>query len=341
MKKNDWKIVLTYVGAIVGAGFASGQELVRFFAVFQSDGLWGTVFTGLLFALIGALVIGFVNRMDTKNYGQLVAQLFPGKISRLMDLIISFSLWLGLGVMLAGSASLLATQYNLAPIFGFVGTAIFVLLSLQLGSKGLLNTNTLLIPLLIVLAVGASLAFILIPKECAVTSTVFQTLLPNWWTASMLYVGYNMVLGIVVLASVKDNANRVTPWSGIIGGLILGIMSFVMVKGLQLLPENLLRAEMPMLILTERINPMIGSIYSVGLWVALFTTALANAHSLTNRISSYIHKPYRLTLGILLLSTMCFIPWRFSTLIGLIYPLEGYLAIPIIIALIVAIIKRS
>ena len=129
MRKNDWKITLTYVGAIVGAGFASGQELVRFFAVFQSDGLLGTVVTGLLFAILGALVIGFVNRMDSRNYGQLVAQLFPRKISRLMDLVISFSLWLGLGVMLAGSAALLNTQYNLLPILGFIGTALLVLLS--------------------------------------------------------------------------------------------------------------------------------------------------------------------------------------------------------------------
>ncbi|KJS20032.1 MAG: hypothetical protein VR72_16465 [Clostridiaceae bacterium BRH_c20a] len=341
MRKNDWKITLTYVGAIVGAGFASGQELVRFFAVFQSDGLLGTVVTGLLFAILGALVIGFVNRMDSRNYGQLVAQLFPRKISRLMDLVISFSLWLGLGVMLAGSAALLNTQYNLLPILGFIGTALLVLLSLQFGSKGLLNANTLLIPFLIIFAVGASLAFILAPKECLETSTVFQTLLPNWWTASMLYVGYNMVLGIVVLASVKDNGNKVTPWSGIIGGLILGIMSFVMVKGLQLLPVNLLRTEMPMLILTEKINPIIGSIYGIGLWIALFTTALANAHSLTNRIGSYLHKPYKVILGILLLSTICFIPWSFSTLVGLIYPMEGYLAIPIIIALIAAIIKKS
>jgi len=339
MKKNDWKIAFTYVGAIVGAGFASGQELVRFFAVFNKNGLYGTVATGIIFALLGALVLYLVNKIECKNYGQFFSHIFPKRFGIFIDLIIGFSLWVGLGVMLAASAALLKVQFNISLSVGFICTGFLVFLCLQFGSKGLLITNTLLVPLLIVLAVGSSLIYIWQPMEVINNTNIFKNLLPNWWTASMLYSAYNMILGIVVLASIEDNMGRFSPWGGVMGGAILGIMSFIMVKGLLLLPNNLYNAEMPMLVLTARISPIVGNFYSVGLWIALFTTALANAHSLTSRISNKIDKNYKLILIILLLSTLSFIPWKFSTLVGLLYPVEGYLAIPIIIALVVAAAK--
>ena len=68
------------------------------------------------------------------------------------------------------------------------------------------------------------------------------------------------------------------------GGLILGFMSFIMVMGLQYLPEEQIITEMPMLVLASSISPTVGNIYFSGLLIAIFTTALANAHSLTIRI---------------------------------------------------------
>lgn len=339
MVKSDWQVAFTYVGAIVGAGFASGQELVRFFAVFSKYGLWGTITTGIIFAILGALVILLANRIESKNYGQFLKYIFPKQVYRFIDLIIASALWVGLGVMLTASGTLLKSQLNISENLGFIVTGILVFLCLQFGSKGLLNTNTLLVPILIILAIGSSLLYIQKPVACINNSGFFKTLLPNWWTASILYVAYNMILGIVVLASLKDNVGRMTLWGGIIGGIILGVMSFIMVKGLQLLPESLFTSEMPMLMLTTQISPMVGNIYAIGLWIALFTTAIANAHSLTSRLSSCFRITYKPILGILLFSSCCFIPWKFSTLVGLIYPLEGYLAIPIILAIIVVAIK--
>ncbi len=55
MKKKDigiFKIAATYIGTIVGAGFASGQEVLQFFGVFGIKGLWGLLLaTALFFSL--------------------------------------------------------------------------------------------------------------------------------------------------------------------------------------------------------------------------------------------------------------------------------------------------
>ena len=64
-----------------------------------------------------------------------------------------------------------------------------------------------------------------------------------------------------------------------------------MVKGMLLLPENYKTAEMPMMLLTEASIPL-GKFYAFGLWVAIFTTAIANAHSLTIRLSNKFRLTY-------------------------------------------------
>jgi len=37
---STFKVAATYIGTVVGAGFASGQEMLQFFAVFGLKGFW-------------------------------------------------------------------------------------------------------------------------------------------------------------------------------------------------------------------------------------------------------------------------------------------------------------
>ena len=37
---STFKVAATYIGTVVGAGFASGQETLQFFAVFGVRGFW-------------------------------------------------------------------------------------------------------------------------------------------------------------------------------------------------------------------------------------------------------------------------------------------------------------
>jgi len=340
MNKNDFKIAFTYVGAVVGAGFASGQELVRFFAVFENFGLWGALLAGVIFAILGALVIILVNNIKAEDYGKLLQTILPLKLHKTVDILIAISLWAGLGIMLIGSSTLIKEQLNISEYLGFIATAVGVYCCLWLGSKGLLNANAILVPFLIILAIGCSITYILLPKICLQESIYIKSFLPNWWVASLAYVAYNMILGIVVIASLGDDNSKISPWGGLIGGVFLGVMAWIMVKGLLLLPGNLIIAEMPMLVMAASVHPLISKIYGIGLWIALFTTALANAHSLATRISNILQRSYKKVLAVVIGSTLCFIPCKFSVLIAFIYPILGYLGLPIIILIIIATIKK-
>ncbi|OTA41527.1 MAG: hypothetical protein A6D92_05935 [Symbiobacterium thermophilum] len=44
-----FRVATTYIGTVVGAGFASGQETLRFFAAYGPAGLAGILLATLLF----------------------------------------------------------------------------------------------------------------------------------------------------------------------------------------------------------------------------------------------------------------------------------------------------
>ena len=46
-------LVMGYLGAVIGAGFASGQEIMQFFVNYGSCGLTGALTATFLFALMG------------------------------------------------------------------------------------------------------------------------------------------------------------------------------------------------------------------------------------------------------------------------------------------------
>ena len=50
--KNVLKCTMIIVGTLIGAGFASGQEIATFFNRFLDNGLYGILISSLLFGVI-------------------------------------------------------------------------------------------------------------------------------------------------------------------------------------------------------------------------------------------------------------------------------------------------
>ncbi len=56
--EKDWvKIASIYVGTVIGAGFASGREIIDFFGIYGLKGILGMIIAGILFSLIGSVLL--------------------------------------------------------------------------------------------------------------------------------------------------------------------------------------------------------------------------------------------------------------------------------------------
>lgn len=326
-----WQVALTYIGALVGAGFASGQELVTFFVAFGRKGFVGIGVVTLLFAVSGLMVIKLREKYHCHSSEQLQHLLFPAQLAVLMACLLNMALWLGLVIMIIGCCTLLDQLLSVPKWLSFALVILMVYLPLAKSGEGFLAANQYLVPLLIGIAMVICLLFLSQPLPCVALARS-HTLLPHWSVSAVVYWLYNMLLAMVVLVSLK-------PVKGlkkgvVMGAFFLGFLAFMISLCLWLAPEFIRKGQMPMLDLAFMMNQGAGWCYALVMIIAMYTTALANCYGLVVNYEGRFKRRSGLLLMILL-PAMIFIPFDFAFLVGIIYPILGYLGIPMMLALII------
>ncbi|MBO8168723.1 MAG: hypothetical protein H0Z35_05980 [Thermoanaerobacteraceae bacterium] len=340
MKKQGvaLQVAATYMGAIIGAGFASGQELVQFFLTFRGNGYWGLLISGILFACFGGLSIWLVHKLQVTSYTQLILEALGAKLGRLMEVWMTVFLFCGLCIMLAGSAAIFV-EYLEAPYWlGLLVTGICLFAALLSGSNGVLLFNSCLIPFLIIISLAVSV--LAMAKGAAPAQELLSPPVPNrggvgsnWFLAALLYVSYNMITGVVVLASL-GHEKRTGLVGGILGGSLLGILGMTMTRAMDYYYPQVLAYEIPMLFIAGHIHPILKYLYTLVLWFAMLTTAVADAFGLARRLSGLLQ--YKTAALVVILLALPFTRFGFARLVGSVYPFFGYIGLVMIVGLIFA-----
>lgn len=129
MAKNKylfWQIAFTYIGAVVGAGFASGQEILKFFGNFGIWGVIGALLAGTLLAYFGYQIVTVASNLNQESYEQYLMFLFGPSRAKIIDCMISLFLLSGLAVMLVAGGSLFNQIWGWKMEVGFILNAIFL-----------------------------------------------------------------------------------------------------------------------------------------------------------------------------------------------------------------------
>ncbi len=342
-KSVIWKIAVTYMGAIIGAGFASGQELLRFFVVFGQGGAYGVILSGVLFALLGWLIIIFCEKKNISSYEELTIYLFGKRIGQILEIAITLMLWVGLVVMFAGSGAIFAEHLGQPTTYGISLTLIIVLIALFFKGSGVTAINSILIPGLTILAVYVSVTALLGINQIMPAYEKPESLLANthWTVASMVYVAYNMVLGIVILASLdREGQGRYAGIGAILGGLFLGLIGLIKVMALLDYGERIFEYQIPMLHLAEQQLSWIKLPFTFALWSAMVTTAVANGYGLAKRLQNLPLLSYHRAVFLVTLIGLPLTKLKFSSLVGTLYPVLGYIGLIIVGMIIYKIIRH-
>lgn len=128
--KKVLKIGSAFIGVIVGAGFASGQEVLQYFTSFGLMGIFGAVVATALFAFAGMTLVWLGSSMKTSSHKEVIYKISGRYLGAIIDYILIFTLF-GVGVvMIAGAGSNLNQQFGV-PVL--VGTSLMTLLILLTG----------------------------------------------------------------------------------------------------------------------------------------------------------------------------------------------------------------
>lgn len=336
--KHRFMVIMGYLGAVIGAGFASGQEIVQFFVQYGPGGARGVILAMFLFGLCGGWLLYKAHDQKISNYQDMLRLLLGPRLGAIIDGLLAIFLFLGISTMLSASGAVFYEHLYLPKNLGIFLAYIVIVILLATGKKGLILSYNILVPIKIVL-------LLLVSGYAAIFAEPSQAVMYGyalsgqgdytWIISSVLYVAYNFALAMVVLTEYQSVTNRRNGIIGAVwGGVILGGLVIVNYYSLCKFLPAVIHYQVPMLYVAGQISVTAKHIYSVVLWLGIITTAIANAYGFSQRFAEFTGLGYKICL---VLSVTMAIPLSlqsFASLVARIYPIFGILGITIILALI-------
>ena len=341
-RQMAFQVAATYVGAVMGAGFASGQEIQQFFTRFGPWGLGGIIISAGLFCLLGWAILDLLRRWQISSYPELFQHLLGLNWGRRADVLVSILLFVGMIAMLSASGALFQEYFGFSRWLGISLTLIVIGLALWFRGEGVLWINTVLIPLKFTFCLGIALVAIFLggAGDGEGLPVLTNPVLNHWVLSGILYVSFNLTLAMVVFASLGQQVQTAGARLGaVLGGAALG--AFALVIGASLLRfQEVIGLEIPMVGVAGKLGDWPAFLYVVVLWLAMVTAAIGDGFSLISRVVSNGRFAYgRTTIGLLAL-VFPLAGVKFSQIVQIGYPVFGYLGFFFLPAILYAWLRR-
>lgn len=320
-------IVATFVGTVVGAGFASGREIYQFFSIYGYFGWLGLILAVLLLGFAGVKVLQSGKVLKPKSYQEFLSYFLGPKWVPLFDVLLLIFWVVLIGIMFAGCGTIFETMH-LNYWLGVIITSICLLIVLFRGLIGIVWINLIVVPFMLI---GSIVIWISNTQNA-------PNLVPNntdikWILAALQFSTYNLVFAIPVLLSLGKNYPdtsqlKIGAW---LGSLILGLMAGLIHGSIISNFGRVNQCPLPMTILAKTTGDWFYWTYILILWGEMFTTLIANTYGVAERLANTTRLPYRGWVLILTLIGIFISKLGFINLIARGYPLFGYLCIIILV----------
>lgn len=295
MKKNSgpqkqisaWQIGAVYIGTVVGAGFASGQEILQFFGYFGLWGIAGLAVAVLLFGVLGAKVMLLASRIGGDSYRQVIDAVGGRRLGPLLNLIITFFLFGILVAMVAGTGAAFEQEFGLPHSLGLAVMAGLAGLTVVAGLARVIDAISVVVPFLIIAVLGVGFYVFFSAPPGLSWSAPANAALPGWPLSGLAYVSYNLTLAVPILAPMGSLAAPPTLKKGaFLGALGLGLSALAILLAIISEAPAVTKAEIPMLAIAAKVSPAVRRLYAFILVAEVYTTAIGSLYGFVSRLAS-------------------------------------------------------
>ena len=332
-------ITLLIIGALVGAGFASGQEIFSFFYLYGVYGIFGIILMCILMYILiyKTLKIIYLNKID--NYNEFL-KLFlkENKANKIINIIINILLLFSFFIMVAGFGAYFEQELGINRLFGSFLFSFLCAIVFFLDIKGILKISNIVVPLLIIFIIFIGIKNILNIQDIKLIRTK-----NNWIMSSILYTSYNLILLIPVLISLRKqiskelNIKYIAFFSSIIIN-ILAILIFMLMAEWNLI--DLEKQEMPAIYIVRNKFFEFRNMYAFIILASIFTTAISVGIGFLQNISKN-KKSYTQYVIIMCITSLFITKIGFSKVMNFIYPVFGYFGIMQIVLILTRKLKND
>ncbi|WP_181363061.1 YkvI family membrane protein [Sulfoacidibacillus thermotolerans] len=336
------QIAATYIGTVVGAGFASGQEVLQFFTRYGSYAVLGIGLTTLLFFVFGLYAMSLGPMHGAPTFSDVSESVMSKGTSRLISgmlLILLFGITIA---MMAGSGALLSEQFHWSFGMSAIFTGVVTALTLALGMRGMMSVNSVIVPFLVVFVVVLFL-YVWWTNHGAIMQLAIPSSVPilSPWKllfSAFTYAGLNVGLSFTVLVPLGHVASRrkVLISGALLGAVGLGLLLFLLHLLLVKMYPDGLQYEVPMGHLALSLPPMLRYSFVIILWAEIFSTLLGNVYGIASELSRNAKHSYFRWVIVVLSAALLVCQVGFARIVSIAYPIFGYVGLFILMMILLS-----
>ena len=332
--KNVLKVVFVIIGALVGAGFASGQEVNIFFFSHGMKGMFGIIISSILMGFIIYYSLKLICKNNITNYKEFLDILLKSKsnLSNILKMIISTVIntfiLITFFIMIAGFGAYFDQEFGINSLIGSTLLAIICFIILMKNVEGVVKSSEVLVPCLIIFLLIIGFLNIKEIKLLEISKYIIETSESNWILDAILYCSYNSILLIPVIITLRNyiKNNKQIILVSILTTIITIILAMTVFLILSRIDVDINNLEMPVVYVVSKMFKIFEIIYGFIILASIFTTSVSLGMSFLQNITSN-KKRYPQILIIMCITAILVSKIGFSNLVNYLYPIFGYLGI--------------
>ncbi len=328
--KNVLKVVFVIIGTLIGAGFASGQEVYLFFFSYGMKGLIGILISSIIIGVVIYSTFNILNKYKINTYKDFLNILIPKntKLKIIANFIINIFILITFFIMIAGFGAYFEQEIGINRLVGSLILAIITFIVFMTSIKGVVKVNELIVPILIGFIFIIGIISIKNIHILNLENYVIRTNYTNFALSAVLYSSYNSILLIPVLITLNNyvkNKKQIF-YISFISAIVTILLSVIIFLLLVRVDVEISKLEMPVVYVVSNMFKILRYIYGVIILGSIFTTAISLGVSFLQNMAKN-KKGYTQISIIMCITSVIISKFGFSNLVSLLYPIFGYLGL--------------
>lgn len=325
--KIIFQIAAVFIGTIVGAGLASGQEITQFFTAFGYKSFFGLTICMLMYILYSFIIIDLSKKYKLNSYKDLIVLVSSGFMGKITDILTSFFMISGASIILAGSGALLHQYFGISKWIGILLMSIMALITLFRDTKGLIEINSFIVPSLLIVITTIFLLYMFFSGH-AIDLNHIKTISHNknyWFLSSLIYASFNILSfsGVLVPFSQHIKNKKYLIIGTALGALGLTILSFMLNFMLLMNVPYIFKYDIPLLYIVSRFGKLIQVLLLVIIWMEMFSTEVSDIYSVSKTLEQSFKISYNKAVICIITLSIPISQIGFKNLINYLYPAFG------------------
>lgn len=340
--RKTLKVSLAFVGLLVGAGFATGQEVIQYFVSFGGWGIAGTVVSGLIMVLAGGAILQVGSYFLAHEHQGVFRNVAHPVVSVLLDIAVTLTMFAVGFVMLAGAGSTMQQQFDVPT---WVGAGVMVAIVMLTGLLDVDRVSAIISNLTYLIIAAVMVAFVYALTTLPVDMTALHLAASEaaspvspWWLSALNYTGLALILGVSMCLVIGGNTPdpRVAGWGGLLYTVLLALAAVALLLTFDVVGG----ADVPMLMLFHSMHPVLGVAMAFVVFAMIYNTCIGMFYALGRRLTVKRPQRYRPVFLVTCLLGYAVSFFGFGTLMTYVYPVIGYVGMAMVVVMVVWWLRR-